>query len=482
MKYTYIFYFLLFFLCTKPIFSQNTNKKEEAKPLIKIFIVTNKNNSWNCLSSISSFKNLSLKKCNLNIKVFICGEDSEIKKQYNLDYELYLDPFCLYSEKFNFKYLPGISIYDDKNELVLQEDWNPSKQNNYKKLILKIDENAETIVAKKIKGLKFLETISLKNEDEEIINGISFKNSGAICKNQYYIFDKQNNQIQNFSSNGKLKNIIKIPCENIDCQAPFLLNILDDLTLQLVNYSTNSVDFHLINTNNNKFIKHLSFPYLEFSDTSTLNHTLVKLEDKYIASRYFYDNCAIESNNSILLLLDSNFNIIKKFGKAEPIFKKNKMAYFTSSYIKTARDESQNIYSLFPSSNNLYKFDKNGNYEKTIILEFDSTYKITYKNYEKKIARDEIFEYFLNNNIPENIEIKNYENEIILVHSVKQSNKNNTEVLQFYINRFDISGKRINENSIILPLDWEVVYKKDNKIVLRDRKITQMVFHWYEFE
>ena len=387
--------------------------------------------------------------------------------------------------KFDFQYLPGIALYNEKEEIELKEEFDIGNPIKYKNLIFQLDENSESFKAPIISGLKNTKIIFLQDENQNIIKEKGFnQNNKIIDKKQYYILDNIDRKISIFDNLWKIIKNIKLPCDEIDfnCEALFSLSQLNSLTIQLMNYPrTEAATFHLLDINSGKFTQHFFFPYEMFDDTSTVSEKLTKFpnENKYIIPRYFYNNSELLIDNNLLILLDSSCWIIKLFGKTDSLFQNTKMSAFISRNIELAIDENENIYSLSSSSKNLYKYDKNGNYIKTIKLNFDSTCKINIKNYDAKLSKKDYNEYCLNNS---NISKIIIENENIVIIYCNKKNINGKSFTQFYIDKFDKNGKKMNieKEAIEFPLDFKPVFIAEKTIVIYDENKTEMIFYWYE--
>jgi len=178
-------------------------------------------------------------------------------------------------------------------------------------------------------------------------------------------------------------------------------------------------------------------------------------------------------------MTDTNFFPEKYFGKIDPICETTTLAGHYMTFPVSATVYDNNIYYLMSYSNQLYVFDLDGNYVKTISLQFEDNYNPPFKNIPERSTTDiqnEVFATYKKLSQFFVLEDK------IIVSAINL--KHNKETLKMettnYITIFDKEGNRLC-NTLAIPLDTRFRQINDDKLlVIESRKDGSLMLHWLD--
>ena len=495
MKNLLKFSLLIFFLCFFPLFSAS-NVDGTAKPVIKcrIFI----DNYMTCIGCVEPTKmkklqSLELSNSVLDLQVFYSGNVNskdyldELKKNYGLNTSTFIyDPKGFYAKHYNVDYFASIIITNAEDEVLLKEEIiDINKYINFiKDLDSKID--LQKFYASKVKGLKFLEKIVLKDKENNTFELSTFFNFFfSETNNKYLIQTKSLEEFYIFDSTGKLSQKIINDYEDISYgRKDRIMNrdylcFIDENTLvwstvfMFMTDGNQNAEMDVVRKNilQDKFVKHTKNITADLADRTALYGDFTMLKDgRLIFKIYHFDDIYLDSTFKLLALTDTNYNIVKYFGISDTLAKHYRLGNIMS--LPFVAEYNSDIYFLQNNSFSLQKYDKNGDYRETIHLDLQAHYKIFKKSFSEELDKREFLEYNTNYYRTMGLFI---DNGLIYVWYCKGVSDHCIDVL-------DMQGNRVKEIKIDLPCMVKSI--KDNKILLtnlwwNDKNVS---CYWYEIE
>jgi len=241
-------------------------------------------------------------------------------------------------------------------------------------------------------------------------------------------------------------------------------------------------DFIKMNINTEEILIHKkyidSIAKITTSSKSSINSEYILLKSgKLLLRHYPFDNIYLDSNFKLLAITDTNYNVTKFFGISDTICKNSRIGRIMR---RTSISEyKSDIYFIQNNSHILHKYDSNGNFVKDINLDFNKIYELRTKDLSAEFNKEEIINY---NRGSCNIIYTslNVNNDIISVYYYKKvgENKNSTH----FVDRFDMTGKRISETAEIEDKNGLICYLDDEKVLFVNWENKVITFIWYEFE
>lgn len=495
MKNLLKFSLLIFFLCFFPLFS-SSNVDGTAKPVIKcrIFI----DNYMTCMGCVEPNKmkklqGLELSNSVLDLQIFYSGNVNsndyldDLKKNYGLNTLTFIyDPKGFYAKHYNVDYFASIIIVNAENEVLLKEEIiDIDKYINFiKDLDSKID--LQKFYSNKIKGLKFLKKIVLKDKENNNFETPYDYYTFSFCSDidkykiatnilQFFLFDTTGHLTKEVITDyATLPTGDKIDFfANIDLKTPsdsiFIWSFYSLYDKEKKRHERNIIK---LNVNTNEIIKYKHGIDTILKDKTAFSIDFTMLEDgRLIFKIYHYDDIYLDSTFKLLALTDTNYNIVKYFGVSDTLAKHYRLGKIMAEPFVV--EYNSDIYFLQNNSYSLQKYDKNGDYLETIHLDLQKHYKILKKSFSEELDKREFLEYNTNYYRTMGLFI---DNGLIYVWYSK-----GTALSDHCIDVFDMQGNRVKEIKIDLPC--KVSYIKDNKILLSnwwtDKNIS---CYWYEIE
>jgi len=460
----------------------------EANNKIKIDIFSNEESCWTCLKGIDIISKLELENIEPEITLYFCHPSRELLNSLLRDYELegkintFLDPLCLYAKNYDFSSLPAIIIKDTKDSVILKEIWgNPHK---YTQLIRKIDNDfiSEVENGNLIEGLEFIKTLTLKDKSQNEIFNNRFSGFYNYNNNKYYGFIGRETILRVFDSNGITIDEIDINQDGINCFIPMSAQLTNDSNIIWADISLVTGDFFYYSLNLNTKLINKKKPNNKV-DNAFLYYNFIQVPNtnKFVFALEYDRNIYLNDNSKLLLMIDENDNIFH-FGRFDTILSTLRMSFFMWNFVAITADNSSNIYSLLSLSNNLTKYDSNGNYIKTIHLEFEFDFL------EKPVDLPEDIQYTdkkgeIYQNFKKLYKLFVLDDEIFTIHNIVIPNFEELKFRdkKYWLTRFEKNGKRIG-NTISLPINFEPIYIRDNKILIQnlDSQTGKIFLHWYK--
>jgi len=460
----------------------------EAKNKVKIDIFGNEESCWICLKGINIISDIELEKTELEITLYFCNESRELLNSLLRDYELvgkintFLDPLCLYAKNHDFSDLPAIIIKDTKDSIVLKEKW--GNKQKYIQVIRKIDKDFTIDVENNnlIEGLEFIKSLTLQDTLQNAIFNNRFSGFYNHNDNKYYGFIGRETVLRIFDSNGVTVDKIDINQDGVICFMPTSVKLGNDTN---VIWSDNSVadgqrfyySLNLKTKSINRKIKEMDVA------NCYLGNVFIQIPNtnKLVWPTWYYDNIFLYNDSKLLLMLNGNNNNVSNFGEIDSILSIRKISYFMWDFINLAADNNTNVYSLSPLSYKLKMYDSNGNYQKTINLEFADGFLEDPNALPEDIRSINMRDIYANYKKLNKLFV--LDNNIFTVHNIVVPNNEELKFRdkRYWLTKFDKNGKRIG-NTIPLPINFEPIYVKDNKILIQhlDSHTGKIFLHWYK--
>ena len=431
----------------------------EIKPKLSLSVFANETACWTCLQSIKTISNTKLEHYQLEIKFYFCSENKELLdkllEKYELNVKTILDPECLYGKKYDFSLLPAIVIKDDeKDSIVIKEHWNNPQE--YLNKIIEYDKNYTPII--KTDGILkyFTSPIIIKEADGTPMN---IRYSEIVyhpkLKKYYCLLREEEDKISILDSNGLLLEEIDLKDYNeveeffSQGRSSFMNDsVFIWRSTSKIHYGQKTI--YALNINTKKIIKS-GLIDTSYTTTNSCVHEFVAVSktNKLVFAKYFFRNNTINKDEKLLLMTDTNYIPVKYFGKVDTICETTTMAghYMTFPIYPAVYDS--NIYYLMSLSNQLYVFDLEGNYVKTIELQFEKNYNPPLINIAERTTQDE------HNEIYEKYKhlftlLVQKDRVIVIAGSVSHNKETLKREVTYYITIFDKEGN-ILCNTFELP-------------------------------
>jgi hypothetical protein len=421
------------------------------KRKLSMSVFADETTCWKCMKSINSITKAKLKNYKLEVTLYFCSESSEllskIVKQNELNCKALLDPECLYAKKYKkITSIPGIVIKDvAKDSVIIETNWDNPKE--YLKTITNYDKNYK--INSKSENIILSDPIIIKEKNGAPIN-IHYCNIAYNSKmNRYYGFIRDDEKtISALDSNGfiieeiDLKNYKEI--EEFWAQgSPEFMN--DSIFVWRSSSKKRGGEqvMYGLNINSKKIEKKGVIDTNQSTDNSSVyEYKVVPNANKLVFTKYYFKHSILNRNEKLLLMTDTNYNNDKYFGRIDPVCETTTLAGHFMTFPVTPESVDSNIYYLMSLSRNLYVFDLDGNYRKTIELDFEKDYNPPLVNIPEKISRNEHNDLWAKYKILANIFVRN--DKIIVVGLNVVSNKETLKTESvYYITVFDKNGKRI---------------------------------------
>lgn len=460
----------------------------EAKPKLAMSIFANETTCWTCLKSVNTISKAKLNNYQLEITLYFCSDNSELMskllKEYELTCKSILDPECLYAKKYNITRIPGIVIKDiERDSILLAENW--EKPQEYLNMIIKYDKNYKQI---------------LKSDDNYLTAPITIKEAdGTPIKMRYrsIIFNPKNKRYYCFIRDDE-KTISILDSNGFVLEEINLQDYkeVEEFWSQGSPYFMNDSIFVWRSTSKKKYGQQVIYGLnictkkiekkgiIDTSHTtnnsSVYEYTVVPNANKLVFTKYYFLHNNLDTNEKLLLITDTNYNSVKYFGKVDPICSTTTMAANIMTFPATPTTYGGNIYYLMSLSNKLFVFDLDGNYQKTIELQFEKDYNPPLKNISEKITNDELFNIWSRYKIVANIFVQ--EDKIIVLGLNNVNNKETLKLEQHYfITVFDKSGKRIAD-TFQVPKGMRSARQIDGDMLLFSEQATDgtMALRWFD--
>lgn len=292
-------------------------------------------------------------------------------------------------------------------------------------------------------------------------------------KNKYYCFLNGEENISVVDSAGKVINEINIPVmkeleDSFNHRKPVFLS--DSVLVWIAYDKKKNGEQNIIglNINTHKIVKKGKINVAYATENSFIEeYNVVEGKNKIVLSRYYFDNGVLDMNDKLLVLSDTNLNSVKNFGKIDPICTKTTMAASKMTSYATPTSYDGKIYHLLSLSNQLFEYDSDGKYIKTIELDFEENYNPPLENIPVKTNADEEFELFAKYKFATNTFVQK---DRIIVCALSNITNDNLSLEQYYyITVFDRNGKRIKD-TFKMPKDCRVEGEMNNGRILLTQK------------
>jgi len=220
-----------------------------------------------------------------------------------------------------------------------------------------------------------------------------------------------------------------------------------------------------LNINTKKIVKSGLIDTSYTTENSSFHEFVaVPKTNKLVFAKYFFNNDIINRDEKLLLMTDTNFKPAKYFGKVDPICETTTMAAHLMTYPIYPAVYDNNIYYLMSLSNQLYVFDEEGNYVKTIELQLEENYNPPLKNIPEKTTREEYNEIYEKYKHLFFLLIQK-DKIIVTAGSVKYNKETLKREVTYYITIFD-KGGNILCNTFSLPKNMRVRPQVDGDLLL----------------
>lgn len=445
-----------------------------AKPKLSINVFTNKETCWSCFRSLNTYSKLKLENMETEITMFFCSKDDSMMtnliKQYEIPCKATTDPECLYAKKYGMTRLPGIVIKDkERDSILIKENWGNPKA--YLQLMKDYDANYKPVTKKEPEYLS--PAIIIKDKDNNPIKMQYMEVAYNKLKDKYYCFINGEQNISVIDGEGKVIDEINILEmreleDSFNNRKPVFLN--DSVLVWIAYDKKKNGEQNIIglNINTHKIVKKGKIELSYATENSFIEeYNVVEGKNKIVLSRYYFDNGVLDINDKLLVLSDTNLNSVKNFGKVDPICTKTTMAASKMTSYATPTSYDGKIYQLLSLSNQLFEYDSEGNYIKTIELDFEENYNPALENIPVKTNADEEFEIFAKYKFATNTVVQ--KDRIIVCAFSNITNEHLSLEQYYYITMFDRNGKRIKD-TFKLPKDCRVEGEINNGRILITQK------------
>ena len=477
----------LLFVCFNSVLFAET----EIKPKLRMSIFANETTCWTCLTSIKTIQNLKLVNYQLEIRIFFCSENSEmldrLMNEHKIKCKTILDPDCLYAKKYAFSTLPAIIVEDrERDTIIISEHWN--KPQEYLNKIMEYDKNYKPFEKQSNADFNFNKSLLIKESDGTPMN-IRYSDIVYNSKyNKYYCFLRsEEDRISILDSNGLLEEEINLREyseveEFFSNESPYFIS---DSILVWRNISRKirgQKNIFGMNINTKKIIKYGIIDSSHTTNNSSVHYFIpVPQTNKLVFAKYYFANTTINKDEKLLLMTDTNYYPLKYFGKVDPVVETTTLAGHIMTFPGAPAVCDNYIYYLMNLSNQLYVFDIEGNYVKTIELQFDEYYNPPLINIPARASDDEMDEIY--SKYKHNWQFFVQKDKIITIGT---SIKINEETLKRestpYITIFDKEGKKIS-NTFALPSKIRVrdqMIGNELLVTAEGSKPGSLIIHWFD--
>jgi hypothetical protein len=365
-----------------------------AKVNARIYFFTDAGACHVCNLAISNIAKYLINKHKIEFVGFLNRADNEMieftKKQFEWNFDVVSDWLGIYMAHYKVKALPFYIVTDYKGK-VLAYDRAGGQKYNPKQLdsIITFDRDYKENIGFKVGTNKFMREIKrvrLKHQDGRNLGGDH--NINALINDKtgdLYLRTNFRCDIYVLDTNGKMKyEISDTYYKDWDCDFPYQMSWFEkDSIMCIYNLKSPGRILLLFDVINQNILSTNVFS--EFIDTSeakimnyqsgisginignTDNFLTYTSYTKRVQKQY------LTNDDKICAVLDYDGNVIKRFGKVEPIFGKYKaIDWFEIKYIYSF----PNIYALQTFPNSLQKYDMEFNLVNSVKLKLGSAYKM----------------------------------------------------------------------------------------------------------